>query len=120
VPITYTRAEEDITVSPRAFFEEIQEAILYDKSIPLVYTQEIQDNNSNNIDYSWGVEKYYKNKNTKYCSIMNETLGILTTININIENNDKDILDMINLSLTNKRSKQVFGNLYHFCCNISN
>jgi len=80
--ITYTRSEEDvdITVSLGVTFEEIQEAILYDKSIPLLYTQEIQDNNSNNIDYSWGVEKYCKNKNTRCCSIMNETLEILTTI----------------------------------------
>jgi hypothetical protein len=45
---------------------------LYDKSIPLVYTQEIQDNNLNNIDYSWRVEKYCQNKNNSYCSIMNE------------------------------------------------
>uniref|UniRef100_A0A2S2N8T4 Envelope fusion protein n=1 Tax=Schizaphis graminum TaxID=13262 RepID=A0A2S2N8T4_SCHGA len=124
IAITNAYAVEDmaITVSPGAFFEEIQETIMYDKSIPLIYTQEIQDNNSNNINYSWGVEKYCTNKNTNYCNIMKETLEILTTINKNIEDNDKDILDIINLNLKNNRSKrgiQLFGNLYHFCCNIA-
>jgi len=109
-------------MSPGAFFEEIQEAILYDKSIFLVYTQETQDNNSNKINYSWGVEKYCENKNTNYCNIMKEMLEILTTINKNIEDNDKDILEIINLNLKNNRSKrgiQLFGNLYHFCCYIA-
>ncbi|KAE9524471.1 hypothetical protein AGLY_015192 [Aphis glycines] len=41
-----TNAEEDIAiiVSPGAFFDEVPEAILYDKSIPLIYTQKLQDN----------------------------------------------------------------------------
>jgi hypothetical protein len=44
IAITNAYAVEDmaITVSPGAFFEEIQETIMYDKSIPLIYTQEIQ------------------------------------------------------------------------------
>jgi len=53
---------------------------------------------------------------------MNETLEILTTINKNVEDNDKDILEMINLNLKINRSNrgiQLFGNLYHFCCNIA-
>lgn len=77
--ITNACAEEviPITVSPGAFFKEIQEAILYDKSIPLIYTQEIQDNNSNNINYSWGVGKYCTNKNTNYCNVMKEALVMM-------------------------------------------
>ncbi|KAE9533681.1 hypothetical protein AGLY_009030 [Aphis glycines] len=41
-----TNAEEDIAiiVSPGAFFDEVPEAILYNKSIPLIYTQKLQDN----------------------------------------------------------------------------
>ncbi|VVC30707.1 Integrase, catalytic core,Ribonuclease H-like domain [Cinara cedri] len=55
-------AEEDIavSVSPRAFFDEVPEVILYDKSILLIYTQELQDDepddNSENIKNKWVVE----------------------------------------------------------------
>jgi len=40
ISITNARADKDID-SPEAFLEKIQEAILYDESIPLIYMQEI-------------------------------------------------------------------------------
>lgn len=122
-----TNAEEDIAIilSPGAFFDEVPEAILYDKSIPLIYTQELQDDypddNLENIKNNWGVENYCENKNTNYCNIVNQTIDILSTINKNIRESDTKTLD-INKGLLNSRSKrgiQFFGNLYHLCCNVA-
>ena len=120
-------AEEDIAVivSPGAFFDEVPEAILYDKSIPLIYTQELQDDypedNLESIKNYWGVENYCENKNTNYCNIVNQTIDILSTINKNTRESDTKTLDL-NKGLLNSRSKrgiQFFGNLYHFCCNFA-
>ncbi|KAE9522252.1 hypothetical protein AGLY_017349, partial [Aphis glycines] len=120
-------AEEEIAVivSTGAFFDEVPEAILYDKSIPLIYTQELQDDypddNLENIKKNWGVENYCENKNTNYCNIVNQTIDILSTINKNIRESDTKMLDF-NKGLLNSRSKrgiQFFGNLYHFCCNVA-
>jgi len=52
-----------ITVSPWAFFNKIKKTIMYDKSIPLIYTQSTVKNNINNFGETWEIEKYCKNKN---------------------------------------------------------
>ncbi|KAF0707853.1 sodium- and chloride-dependent transporter XTRP3-like, partial [Aphis craccivora] len=120
-------AEEDLAVivSPGVFFDEIPEAILYEKSIPLIYTQELQDDypddNSEIIKNNWGVEDNCENKNTNYCNIVNQTIDILSTIKKNIRESDTITLDL-NKGLLNSRSKrgiQFFGNLYHFCFNVA-
>lgn len=112
-------AEEDIAVIvyPGASFDEVPEAILYDKSIPLIYTQELQDDypddNLENVKNNWGVENYCENKNTNYCNIVNQTTDILSTINKNIRESDTKTLDL-NKGLLNSRSKreiQFFGNV---------
>jgi len=115
--------EEDVAViiSRGAFFDEVPEVILYDKSIPLIYTQEFQDDdpddNLENIKNNWRFENYCENKNTNYCIIVNQTLDIiLSTINKNIRETDTKPLDINSRS---KRGIQFFGNLYHFCCNVA-
>lgn len=120
-------AEEDIAiiVSLGAFFDEVPETILYDKNIPLIYTQKLQDDypddNLENIKNNWGVENYCENKNTNYCNIVNQIIDILSTINKNKRESDTKTLDF-NKGLLNSRSKRgikFFGNLYHFCCDVA-
>lgn len=75
-------AEEDIAViiTPGAFFDKVPKAILYEKIIPLIYIQELQDDdpddNLENFKNSWGVEDYCENENSNYCNIVNQTLDI--------------------------------------------
>jgi len=122
-----TNAEDvTVTVSPGAFFNEVPEVMLYDKSIPLIYTQELQDDdldeNLENLQNNGGIKDYCKNKNTNYSKIINQTLDILVTINKNLRESDRKMLDVINKNIFNSRSKrgiQFIGNLYHFCCNVA-
>ena len=115
-----------VIVSPGVFFDEVPEAILYDKSIPFIYTQELQDDDPDdsleNITNNGGVENFCENKYTNYCKIFNQTLDILTVINKNIRESDPKMLDITNKGILKSRSKrgiQFFGNLYHFCCNVA-
>ncbi|CAI6353626.1 unnamed protein product [Macrosiphum euphorbiae] len=117
-----TEEDMDITVSSGAFFEEVQEAIMYDKSIPLIYTQEIGNNGEEIMDNGWNIEKYCSGKNTNYCKITKQIITLLKTINKNTEENALDMSDMLIRMFNNKRSKrgiQFIGNLYHFCCNVA-
>jgi len=121
--ITGVTAEEDmdVTVSSGDFFEEVQDAIMYDKSIPLIYTQEI-GNNDEEMGNGWNIEKYCSEKNTNYCKITKQIIILLNTINKNTEENSLDMSDMLIIMFKNKRSKrgiQLMGNLYYFCCNVA-
>ena len=57
-----TGDDTKITVSPGAFFNEVNEAILYDKSIPLIYTQTILKDEMDIFEKKWEIENYCKNK----------------------------------------------------------
>ena len=50
---TGTGEDTKITVSPGAFFNEIKETIMYDKSIPLIYTQDPVNDNIKNFGDTW-------------------------------------------------------------------
>lgn len=112
----------DITVSSGAFFDEVQDAIMQDKSIPLIYTQKIENNEETNNDV-WQIGKYYENKNSNYCKITQQILILLKNVNENMEKNSFNMSDrLIKKFNDNKRSKggiQLLGNLYHFCCNVA-
>ncbi|KAL4096415.1 hypothetical protein QTP88_021377 [Uroleucon formosanum] len=67
----------DITVSSGAFFDEVQDAVMYDKSIPLIYTQEIDNDEETNNDV-WQIEKYCVNKNSNYCNLYHFCCNVAT------------------------------------------
>jgi hypothetical protein len=60
------------------------------------------NDNSENIKNNWGVKNYCKKKNMNYCIIVNQTLDILITININIKENDTNLL------MKNREKKNVY------------
>ncbi|XP_050547921.1 uncharacterized protein LOC126909530 [Daktulosphaira vitifoliae] len=107
-----------VSVSSGAFFNEIQEAMMYDKSIPLTYTQIILEKEKTNVGESLAVEGYCKNKDTNYCNIINQSLVILKNINKNMWENQLDLNDF-NFNKRSKRGIQFLGNGFHFCCNVA-
>ncbi|KAL5241475.1 hypothetical protein ACI65C_008885 [Semiaphis heraclei] len=89
----------------RAFFDEVQDAVMYDKSIPLVYTQEIK-NDEGTINDVWQIEKYCLDKDSNYCKITRQILTFLKNINENIHGNLFDMSDtLLKRFNDNKRSK---------------
>lgn len=114
-----------ITVSSGAFFNEIKEAITYDKSIPLIYTQKTITEESNFSNNLLEVEKYCKNKNTTYCHILKQCSSLLNTLNSNIDKNKKNmekLEEISNNKIKNYRTRrgiQFIGDFYNFCCNIA-
>ncbi|KAL4127272.1 hypothetical protein QTP88_011451 [Uroleucon formosanum] len=79
---------------------------MYDKSIPLIYTQEIENNEETNNDV-WQIGKYCENKNSNYCKITQQILILLKNVNENIEKNSFDMSDrLIKRFNDNKRSKR--------------
>ncbi|KAE9521879.1 hypothetical protein AGLY_017686, partial [Aphis glycines] len=70
-------AEEkiSITISSGAFFNEVPEVIVYEKSIPLIYTQKTIIEEENNVEYLLEVENYCENKKNSYCYINLEKLA---------------------------------------------
>lgn len=117
--------DEDIaiTISAGAFFQNVPEAIMYDKSIPLVYTQEIDNNGLTKLKYSWGIQKYCRDKISTYCSIMNQTTSLLTIVNKNIIDNELDLSERSEENIIGKsrlkRGIQFIGGIYNFCCNVA-
>lgn len=113
-----------VTISSGAFFNDIPEAIIYDTSLPIIYTQnnektDITEEGIQNLE----VKKYCENKDNNYCNIMDQTIILLDTINKHIKKNENDLFnDLTNTQPKNRISKrgiQFLGNLYHFCCNIA-
>lgn len=114
--------EAEITISPGGFFNEVKETIIYDKSIPLIYTQNILKDKIDNFGESMAIENYCKNKNSNYCSIINQSLILLKNLNKNINENDIDTMEFLNNHNNKKRSKrgiQLIGDFYNFCCNVA-
>ncbi|CAI6375345.1 unnamed protein product [Macrosiphum euphorbiae] len=124
---TGTGEDTKITVSPGAFFNEIKETIMYDKSIPLIYTQDTVNDNIKNFGDTWEIEKYCKNKNKRdnYCSIVLQSITLLKNINRNINDNDIDTMEFLksanafNTKDRPKRGIQFIGDFYNFCCNVA-
>lgn len=89
-----------ITISSGAFFNEIKEAITYDKSITLIYTQKIISKEPNFSNDLLEVEQYCKNKNTTYCYTLKQCSSLLNTLNINLDKNKENIekIDEININ----------------------
>lgn len=115
-----------ITISSGAFFNEISEAIMYDKSIPLIYTQKVIIEENSFSENLMEVEKYCKNKNTSYCDTLRQSSSLLNTLNININKNKKNMekLEEINnlynkKTIRSKRGIQFIGDFYNFCCDIA-
>lgn len=122
-----TGEDTKIMVSPGAFFNEIKETIMYDKSIPLIYTQDTIKDDINNFGETWEIEKYCKtkNKHDNYCNIVQQSITLLKNINKNINDNDIDAMEFLkkaNAFDTKERSKrgiQFIGDFYNFCCNVA-
>lgn len=115
---------EDITISisSGAYFNEIPEAIMYDKSIPIIYTQEVELIKEHTDE--WEIQKYCsKKKKNHYCKITEQILIALTNISNHAKENEIDISEMYIQPFDNnkryKRGVQFLGNLYHFCCNVA-
>jgi len=124
---TGTEEETKITISPGAFFNEIKETIMYDKSIPLIHTQNTLKENRNHFEETWEIEKYCKNKknNNNYCNIIQQTITLLRNLNKNINNNDIEVIELLKRSNTydtkdrSKRGVQFIGDFYNFCYNVA-
>jgi len=82
-------AEEkmSITVSSGAFFNEVPEVIVYEKRIPFIYPQKIIIEEKNYVDNLLEVENYCENKKNNYCYIIQQSLILLKTLNMNIDEN---------------------------------
>lgn len=93
--LAYGITEEvmDITVSSGAFFDEVPDAVMYDKSIPLIYTQEIK-NDEGTIYNVWQIEKYCLDKGSNYCKITQQILTLLKNVNENIQENFFDMSEI--------------------------
>lgn len=118
--LSKTEEKFTITVSSGAFFEEVHEAIMYEKSIPLIYTQDINNDYYENLEQTWNIQKYCDKKNNNYCDIMNQSLKLLKLINNNIRENEADMTNTYEKETSRaKRGIQILGNMVHFCCNVA-
>lgn len=111
ITIAYQKGTEEdfpIIVTSGAFFDEIPETIMYEKSILLTYTQIIENNSlKNNVEINLGIGNYCKNKQTKYCNIVNQFLILLKIINKKIKENEIDMFEAFGeFFKNNKRSKR--------------
>lgn len=100
-------AEEEIsiTISSGAFFNEVPEVIVYEKSIPLIYTQKTIIEEENNVDNLLEVENYCEKKKNSYCYIVQQSLILLKTLNINI-NENKNLEKLAEIVGDSKKKKQ--------------
>lgn len=118
-------AEEkiSITISSGAFFNEVPEVIVYEKSIPLIYTQKTIIEEENNVDNLLEVENYCEKKKNSYCYIVQQSLILLKTLNININENKnlEKLAEIVGDSKkkNKKRGIQFIGDFYNFCCDIA-
>lgn len=110
-PIIKITIGEDtkITISPGAFFNEVKETIMYDKSIPLIYTQNILKDKIDNFGESMAIENYCKNKKSNYCSIIHQSLMLLKNLNNNINENDIDTMEFLDKNNKKKDLNEEFN-----------
>jgi len=80
-----------ITISSGAFFNEVKEVIVYEKSIALIYTQRIITEEPNFSENLLEIGKYCENKKTSYCYSLQQSLELLKTLNTNINENTKNM-----------------------------
>ena len=120
-------AEEklSITISSGAFFNEIPEVMVYEKSIPLIYTQKIITEEQHFVENLIEIENYCENEKNNYCYTIQQTLILLKNLNTNINDNKKNLEkteEMVgnNRKKTNrKRGIQIIGDFYNFCCDVA-